>query len=186
MDEVAEELSLGLDDLWLGVVSGAGIYLAVVLLTRFFGQRSLASVSTFDFPVTVAIGAIVGRTALVQTSLLGGVVALTTLFGIQACVGWLRHHTFLRRAIDNPPVLLVSRGTVLRENLRRAHLDEDALNEKLRAKGIGRLADVHALILERNGDVSVLTSEPDPTILADVRGGEDGIERGRRVADRSG
>lgn len=62
-------LGLSGGNLGIGVVSGLGIYLAIVLLTRVFRQRVLTTVSSFDFPVTIAVGAVVSTTSQVRPSL---------------------------------------------------------------------------------------------------------------------
>ena len=174
MDALAQELSLTWQDAGLGVVAGVGVYLAVILITRLFGQRSLSSVSSFDFPVTVAVGAIVGRTALVHTSLLGGVIALVTLFAIQAGVGWLRNNTRIGTIVDNPPILLVRDGEILTRNLRSAHMTEEDLIGQLRRRGVPSLARVGACVLERSGAVSVIQGDHiDPRMLRRVLGAEE-------------
>lgn len=138
-------------------------------LTRIFGQRSLGSFSTFDFPVAVAMGAIVGRTALVRTSLASGVVALSTLFAIQAGLAFLRNRTRLGAIVDNRPLLLVEAGNVLEDNLRRAHLTRQDLYERLRQHSVCSISEVAAVVIERNGVLSVAKGrELDPELLSDV------------------
>lgn len=46
------------------VVSAVVIYLALIVYVRVVGQRSLAAMSSFDFGVAVALGAVIGRTVL--------------------------------------------------------------------------------------------------------------------------
>lgn len=171
MEEVRTQLVLSWEDALLAVIAGIGIYLAVVVVTRLFGQRSLSIVSTFDYPVTVAVGAIVGRTALVHTSLLGGVIALVTLFGIQSVVAWLRNNTRLGTLVDNAPILLVRDGRILGDNLRRAHVSEEDLIDDLRSSGVASIDTVAAVVLERSGRVSVIQGDRvDPTLLRNVSG----------------
>ena len=168
-------LGLSWSELGLGVFSALGIYAAVVVYTRVAGQRSLASMSTFDFAVSVAIGAVVGRVVLVRTSLLGGIVGLAVLFGLQAVLGFVRNRTDWGRTIDNAPILLLHRGRFLPDNLHRAHVGEEDVREQVRLQGVGRLADVHAVVLERSGGVSVITTGDrlDDELFANVVGWPD-------------
>lgn len=155
------------------VVSTVGIYLSLLVLLRVVGQRALASMSSFDFTAAVALGAIVGRVVLGATPTLGaGVLGLATLFGMQSLFGLLRRHPRLQATLNNPPILLMANGRVLHESMRRAHVVEDELREKLRLAGIRSYADVGCMVLERTGAVSVLrTGEPiAESLLADVHG----------------
>lgn len=53
------------------------MYLAVIAATRIVGLRSLAELSAFDLAMTVAVGAVVGRVALVDPSVGTGIVVLS-------------------------------------------------------------------------------------------------------------
>lgn len=157
------------------VVSTVGIYLTFLVLLRIVGQRALASMSSFDFAAALALGAVAGRVVLGYTpTLLAGVIGLATLFGLQATFGQLRRTPWADRLVDNLPLLLMADGRVLEENLRRAHIVENELRQKLRLAGIRRYSDVGCVVLERTGAVSVLrrTETIGPELLVDVRGRE--------------
>lgn len=174
--EWSRQLGVSWTEVWIAVVAATGIYATVLVLTRLGGQRSLASFSTFDIAVSVAIGALVGRVVLVRTSLLAGVVGLVLLFALQAGTGLLRDHTSVgRRLLDNPPLLLVAHGEILRENLRRARLNELDVYEQLRRNGHTSLEEVYAVVLEPSGAVSVIAADVaavDPGIFTRVLGRE--------------
>ncbi|WNB86937.1 YetF domain-containing protein [Cellulomonas sp. ATA003] len=165
------ELGASWGDVARVVVTTVGIYTALVVLIRVVGQRSLASMSGFDVGCVVALGAILGRTALLESpTLLIGVVALVTFFAMQGVLGVLRQDRRFDRLVNRPPVLLVDDGEVLTDALRRAHVSPDELRQRLRLAGVRRLDEVASVVLERNGAVSVLRrgSDVDPWILADV------------------
>ena len=46
------------------VLSAVGIYVAVLVFVRIFGQRVLTAMSTFDVVITVMLGAVAGRVIL--------------------------------------------------------------------------------------------------------------------------
>jgi uncharacterized membrane protein YcaP (DUF421 family) len=153
------------------VIATVGIYLTFIALVRVVGQRSLASMSSFDFGCAVALGAVMGRTVLLATpTLVSGMIALATLFAIQGGLGLLRRHRPADRLINRQPVLLMAADQILHENLRRAHVTTDELRQRLRLAGISRLDQVGCAVLERNGSISVLRRdvELDPRLLADV------------------
>jgi len=186
MPDLSSALSSTVDAIVTGVPTGLGIYVAVIAIVRLFGQRSLAKLSSFDFPVTVAVGAIVGRTAMVHTSLAGGVVALVTLFVAQACFGWLRNRTlWFRPVVERRPVLLVSDGRIRPEGMREAHVAREDVMEKLRQAGVGSIDEVRAMVMERSGATSVITGRLDGALLEGVCGaeevGEGGVPHGKHT-----
>ncbi len=157
------------------VIATVGIYLTFIALVRLAGQRSLASMSSFDFGCAVALGAVMGRTVLLATpTLASGVVALAALFAIQGALGALRRHRPADRLLNRPPVLLMAADRMLHQNLRRAHVTPDELRQRLRLAGITRLDQVRCAVLERNGTISVLRRDGDldPQLVADVPGAE--------------
>lgn len=165
------ELGATWDELARAVISTVGIYLALVVLVRLIGQRSLSSMSSFDFGCVVALGAVLGRTVLLRDpTLLIGVVALTTFFVIQGMLGLLRRHRRFDRLINRSPVLLMDGAEPQRDAMRRSHVSEDELRQRLRLAGIRHRDEVQCVVLERNGSVSVLRrgNAVDPWLLADV------------------
>ena len=156
------------------VVSTVCVYAVVVLLTRLAGPRSLASMSSFDFAATVAVGSVLASTAVGAVSLAEGSAGLVVLFGAQAVVGALRRRGAFAGAVDNRPLLLVAAGVVVDRHLRQARISHEELYGQLRAAGVHRLDEVHAVVLETTGDLSVLTADRpvDEELLQGVRGAE--------------
>ncbi len=174
MPPIGRELGLSWILTLLVVVAALGIYGTVIFFSRLAGIRSHSRMSTFDFVTTVAIGTIVGRVVLVRTSLVAGVVGLASLFGFQAIVAYLRMKAGFGRFVDTPPVLLMAGPHLLHDGLRRAHVTQDDVFEKLRLNGVGSLDVVKAVVLERSGDISVIHGEVDvdPDLFPNVIGRE--------------
>ena len=160
-------------DVALVVASTVSMYLAFVFLVRVVGHRNLATMAAFDLALVVAVGSVIGRTSLLlEPTLAHGLVALVTLFALQAVVGGLRGFPMVNYLVSRRPVLLVSDGKVLRDHLRSAHLLEQEVRQKLRLAGVGSLAEVQCAVLERNGSISVIRrgTMMHPDVMADVTG----------------
>ncbi len=157
-------------------LSAVGVYAAVLVYTRLAGLRSFAKMSSFDFAMTVAVGSMLASAILTKTpSLPQALVGLAMVYGLQRVVGWARQRwPRVQRIVDNEPLLLMDGSEILHANLRRAGVTEDDLRSKLRAAGVARLSDVHAVVFETTGDVSVLAggAAPEAWIVQDVRRGE--------------
>ncbi len=170
-----EELWLSWSDAWLTVVTAAGIYVAMIVFSRLWGQRQFATSSSYDLAFVFALGSLIGRVVLVRTTLAVALLGLFTMFALHAATGWLHHHVaVIHRLVQNRPILLVAGSTVLEDNLRRAHTSELELFQQLRLAGRGSLDDVEVVILERNGAFSVIGhDEPiDAELFQEVVGRE--------------
>ena len=167
------QLGISLSGALAVVVATASIYLAFLLLVRLLGQRALVAASGYDIACVIALGAVIGRTALLATpSLASGVIALVTLLGMQRLVGLAHRRPAIRRILGREPVVLVADGRVQVENARRTRFGDDELRQLLRLAGVTRLDDVAYVVLERNGQVSVVRHADgvDPWLVADVPG----------------
>ena len=131
---------------------------AVILFARLQGLRSFSKMSSFDFPLTVAFGSIIGGAMLApDTDWRVGLVALALVFGVQWAIAWGRLRSRRVEAIiDNPPVLLMDGEKILSEGLARAQITEADLWAKLREANVLGPGQVRAVVMEATGDISVL------------------------------
>lgn len=151
------------------VGSGLAIYVLLIAFSRVIGPRSFSQMTAFDFAVTVALGAIVGSTAAGAVGLPAGLLALASLFTFRGTVAVLRRHG-LDRLVDNRPLMLLWDGRFQTSNLERAKITRDDVYEALRLNGTTSLDQVAAVIIERNGELSVLPRNGtiDPELLENV------------------
>ncbi|WP_420455723.1 DUF421 domain-containing protein [Rubrivirga sp.] len=157
------------------VLSTLGIYAVLVALTRLVGLRSFSKMTSVDFALTITTGAVLASTLLTESvPLLQGVVALASLFALQAALSWGRRHG-LSAVVDNDPIVLMAGSQMLHDNLRRARVTEADVWAKLREANVLRPDQVRAVVLETTGDISVLHGEADGTALHPclLRGVED-------------
>ncbi|MEO0332274.1 MAG: YetF domain-containing protein [Bacteroidota bacterium] len=133
-------------------------YIVVVIGSKLAGLRSFSDFSSFDFLITLAMGALLATTITSEkVSIVEGTVALAALYTFQIIVAKARQKWgFVKRWVDNPPVLLMFNGEILQDNLNYARITEDELKSKLRQEGICSYEQVKSVVLESSGDVSVI------------------------------
>lgn len=173
MDGFAARFGATWGDVGVVIVAAAAIYVAVIFASRLLGLRSFATMSAFDFAMTVAIGSIIAGTATGTAPLAAGVLAVTVLFGAQYLVARLRGATSFDRVVDNTPLLLMAGSRFLDDHLASARLTHDDLLAKLREANVRRFDEVVAVVFETTGDVTVLHGDGpfDPGLLEGVRCG---------------
>lgn len=171
---------------WLGlartIIVGTLAYVALILLLRISGKRTLSKMNAFDFIVTVAMGSTLATILLTEdVALAEGVVALALLIGLQFTITWLSVRSpAIKKLVTSEPALLYFRGELLHDALRRERITEGEVRAVIRASGRRSFANVDAVVLETDGSMSVLQREPSPSggdrqpvgkdALGDVRG----------------
>lgn len=150
-----------------------GIYIILIIVTRIAGLRTFADITSVDFTSTIAIGSMLGIIILNETnSLLKGAVAIITVIALQAIFTSLsRRYKFMKRMVSNQPILLMFKGRVLEKNLARVNLRMEDLMVNLRKENVKHLSDVHAVVFETTGDISVIHGDDsvDEIILTGIR-----------------
>jgi len=162
---------------WITLLSAGLIYIAMVVITRINGARTFSKFSSFDLAITIAVGSVLGR-ALVASdqTLLHTIVAVLALFIVQYGVDYLRSRfNLFPKIIDNNPILLMENAQLLEENLKKARMTPKAVYHELRQANVVKLSEVKAVILESNGEVSVLHHLDDNCMVDSVL--LEGVER---------
>ena len=163
------------------VLSTAGIYVAVIAVVRVNGLRSLSKMSSFDFVMSVAVGSVVATTLLsASTSLVDGAIGLLALFLCQHLVARARG-AGAQPLVDNSPVVLMVGERMLDDALERTRVTRDDVRGKLREANVIDLSEVHVVVLESTGDISVLHGSDgkrlDPRLLEGVKGAESVVSK---------
>ncbi len=145
------------------------MYTTAIIGLRLSERRTLAQWSTIDFVAAVAVGAIVGRTAIASTqSFVTGAVALLVLLALHRLMSFARFNRWFAALVDRRVRLLVRDGKVLERELRRSGLTEDDLSAHLRQRGVLALADVKFVLYEAKGGITVVPAATSgPTELLD-------------------
>ena len=126
-------------DGWFGLVRvlvmGTCTYLALIVLLRISGKRTLAKLNAFDFVVTVALGSTLATVLLSSSvALAEGVTALALLIGLQYVVAWASVRSpYVERLVKSEPSL-VYRDGFLRGEMRRQRVTASEIQEAARGR----------------------------------------------------
>lgn len=163
---------------WEGLVRvfvvGVGAYVALVLILRVSGKRTLAKMNAFDLVVTVALGSTLATVLLSRdVPLAEGVTAFALLALLQFAVTWSSiRSSRVRRLVRGEPAMLFHDGTFLRTAMRNERVTEQEVHQAMRSQGIGNMDEVAAVVLETDGSFSILRKAPEgsASTLKDVSG----------------
>ena len=155
------------------------LYIAFSLVVRFSWRYFGASHSSFELALVTVLGAVVGRSMLGNApTLLGGAIALTTLFALEGAIGLARRSSRYSRYADLGHVhgVIVMVGSEIDlPALHRLGITDRDLWTSLRRHGIHNVSEVGAVVVEHDGRLSILRAGTpvNRSILVGVRGAAD-------------
>ena len=140
------------------VLRGTVMYWFLFLLFRFVLRRDGGSIGIADVLLLVLI-ADASQNAMsgAYDSIAEGCLLVGTIAGWNYGFDWASYHFQLVRKFAEPaPLLLVTRGRMLRKNMRRELITEEELWAKMREQGVSSLSEVASVFMESSGEISVL------------------------------
>lgn len=136
-------------------------FITLLVLSRLMGRKEISQMTFFNFISGISIGTI-GASLAIDSS-------LSIRNGLLALLGWSIFTILLglldikskkaRIAIEGQPIIVIKKGKVMEDKLRKARLDIDVLNALLRQKNVFSVTDVDYAIFEINGKLSVMKKE---------------------------
>ncbi len=144
------------------ILSSIVVYLFIITAIRVFGKREISQLSVIDLVFILLISNAV-QNAMVGGNinfLIGGLVAAITLFIINYFLGELFFRSKrLSNLIQGEPLMLIYQGKPIVEHLKKAKISDDELEEAIREHGVSHVANVDLAVLERDGNISVLSHD---------------------------
>lgn len=143
------------------VLRGAALYLALLILFKLAGRRSLAQLTTFDFVLLLIIGEATQQALLGEDfSLTNALLVIITLIVIDIGASLLkRRSSRLAYLLDGSPTIVVENGVPLQWRLDKARMSLEDVMESARESGLERLEQIKYAIIERNGKISIIRRE---------------------------
>lgn len=139
------------------------VYAFLVVVFRLAGRRTMGQMNVFDLALILVVSNAV-QNAMVgpDTSLLGGLVAATTLIVLN--YGFARveaRSPKARKILEGSPTLLIHDGRWLHDNLKRENLTVDEIKQAMREHGVVDPAEVKLAVLELDGSISIVPTGSD-------------------------
>lgn len=136
------------DSLLRTLVVGVLAYVALIVLLRVSGKRTLSKMNAFDLVVTVALGSTLATILLSKdVALAEGILAFALLIGLQFIVSWSSVRArWVRQLATGEPKMLFYSGELLPAALRKARVTEDEVRAAIRAAGVSSIDDVQAVV----------------------------------------
>ena len=140
------------------------VYGFLIVGLRVSGKRELAQLNPFDLVVLLTLSntvqnAIIGK----DNSLSGGLIGAATLLLVNYLViRFLFTHKRVDRFVEGDPDVLIERGRILENHLKKELLTRQELETAALRQGFTSLQDIDRAVLEPGGGISFSGNKPAP------------------------
>ncbi|MCU6711122.1 DUF421 domain-containing protein [Paenibacillus sp. J5C_2022] len=148
-------------ELWSMIIRTILIYFIITLIMRLMGKREIGKLSVLDLVISVMIAEIaVIVIEDIHRPLWEGIVPMIILLVIQVGTALMTmNNRKLRLLFDGKPSVIIAKGKIDREVMKKQRYNLDDLLLQLRENQITSVADVEFAILETSGKLSVIPKE---------------------------
>lgn len=141
------------------ILRGLAVYVFILLIFRFAGNRLLAQMTSFDLVLLLIISETT-QEAMVDGdhSLTNCFLLIVTLVSATVLLSFLKmKFPKLDRWMDDAPLIIVDHGKMNVEFMRKVHVDKGDIMESARLlHGLERLDQIKYAIVERCGNISII------------------------------
>ncbi|QDP42169.1 DUF421 domain-containing protein [Radiobacillus deserti] len=132
-------------------------YCVIVLIMRFMGKREIGELSILDIVVFMMIAEMaVFAVEDPSETFMHALLPMGTLFIIQRTTAYLSlKNTKFRAWFDGKPSVIISKGKIDEDEMRKQRYNFNDLMQQLRENGTRNIQDVEFAILETSGKLSV-------------------------------
>ena len=141
------------------------------IVTKILGKKQVSELSLFDYVIGISIGNFAAEMTInIDSNEFNGIWAVI-LFGIVAyIISFISMKSVkLRRVMMGTPTIIIQNGNILKNNMKKVHLEINELLEECRIKGYFDISQIAFAIMEVNGEMSFLPkSEYKPITCKDM------------------
>lgn len=134
------------------------LFAVVFIVIRLMGKRELSKVQPFELAIIVMISDLASAPMQSRdTQIFSGIIPIVVLlivYGIFTLL--IRSNNKVEEAICGSPSLIIFKGKLLEDELKKQQLTIEEIMSQLRAMGIYKLQDTAYALLETNGSLNAV------------------------------
>lgn len=133
------------------------VFAFMLVVIRLSGKRTIGNFTAFDLLVALMLGEVVDEIIYGDVTLLQGAVAIVVPALAQYGNSWLTYweHGF-DRVLEGTPTVIVRRGELQRDAMRKERMNEKDVMAELRLNSIADVREVKLATVENEGHVSIV------------------------------
>lgn len=134
------------------------IYIVVLIVMRLMGKREIGQLQPFEFAISIMIADLATiPMAEVGIPITNGIIPILGLLVMHLLISYINLKSIkMRGVVCGKPSILIYRGKVDENMLKKERFTVNELQERLRGNNVFDIGDVEYAILETNGQVTVV------------------------------
>lgn len=127
-------------------------------VTKLLGKKQVSQLSLFDYVIGISIGNFAAEMTInTDSPYLNGTVAVIFFGVIAYFISRITMKSIkLRRFFTGVPTVIIEKGEIIEENLKKVNFDLNDFLQECRSGGYFNIDDIYYAIMEANGRISFL------------------------------
>lgn len=140
----------------------------MILLAEAMGQKQISQMTFFDYIVGITIGSIAATLCIdLQINIYFSLIAMFIFALSNILIALIARKTIIgRRLFTGNPKILMQKGKLEYDALKKAQLNINDLLRELRIAGYHNIADVEYVLFETNGLISIVPKDSKRPLVA--------------------
>lgn len=134
------------------------LYIIVLIVMRFMGKREIGQLQPFELAISIMIADLATLPmAEPGIPITNGIIPILGLLVMHLIISVINLKSLkMREIICGKPSILIYRGRIQEENMKKERFTINELEERLRGDNVFDIGDVEYAILETSGQISVI------------------------------
>ncbi|OLS39199.1 DUF421 domain-containing protein [Bacillus sp. MRMR6] len=149
-------------DLLIPILRTGTSFIILMFVTFFIGKHINSHKNHYSFALSVTIGSFIANmgfdTSIKFKEMLASFLSLVLMYYLFMVVSSRSRR--IRKWVSGKPTVLIEKGKLLDENMKKAKFSLDDLNQLLREQGIFNIYELEYVLLEVSGELSILKKQP--------------------------
>ena len=151
------------------------LYIILIVTVRIMGKKQVGELEPAELVVVFLLSELASIPMQdMNLPLMSNIVPIATLISLEILISVLTLKSrFLRKIFQGRPAILINKGVIVEQEMRRQCYNLDEIMEQIRNEGYADIRDVEYAILENSGKISVIPSARGKALTAadmDIKG----------------
>lgn len=154
------------------LIKGFMSLIFLFFVIKLLGKKQVSQLNIFDYVIGISLGNLAAEMTInSDISIINGFLAMAIYGMCSLFVSFITSKSIIaRRFISGTPIVLIEKGKISKDNLKKVKLDLNDLMQDAREDGIFDLSKVEYAIMEASGKVTfLLKSEYEPLTSKDMK-----------------
>ena len=142
-------------------------FIILFIFIRIAGKRTMSKFNAFDFVVTVTLGSTLSWMIIAQISIAEGALASAIIIALQYVLAkTVKASKSIEKIVNSSPIVVFYDGKYIPKAMEDEYLTYSEVRYAIRKEGYGNIEEIKAVIMEPNGDMTVIPKQSGSTYSA--------------------